>query len=92
MAASTSLTKSQLALRAQIAADTRWSTPGARDQHVDKRLAHFADLVDPDHKLAEPERTNLAKQRRRAHMRAMALASSKARKARAEVEAAADAS
>ncbi|MGB6455587.1 MAG: hypothetical protein WBH47_14010 [Streptosporangiaceae bacterium] len=82
MAASTSLTRQQRALRARQAANERWSEPEARTNQADKRLAHFADLIDPDHKIPEPERTKLAKQRRRAHMQRMALASSKARTAK----------
>ena len=82
MAASTSLTRTQRVLRARIAANTRWSSPGARTGQADKRLARFAAEVDPDGKLPEDERIALARQRRRAYMQALALASSKARGAR----------
>lgn len=82
MAASTSLTKAQLTLRARLAANTRWSAPGARTHQADKRLARFAAEVDPDGKLPEDERMTLARQRRTAHMQRLALASSKARAAR----------
>jgi hypothetical protein len=82
VAASTSLTAQQRTLRARIAANTRWSSPGARTNHADKRLTRFADEVDPEHKLPEAERITLARQRRRAYMQGLALASSKARAAR----------
>jgi hypothetical protein len=82
VAASTSLTRAQRILRARVAASTRWSAPGARTSQADKRLARFADEVDPDHKLPESERMTLARQRRRAYMQGLALASSKARAAR----------
>jgi hypothetical protein len=82
MAASTALTPAQLTLRARLAANTRWSRPGSRTAHADRHLERYADEVDPDRKLPEAERTRLAKQRRRAHMQKLALASSKARAAR----------
>lgn len=82
MAASTSLTRQQRVLRARMAANTRWSKPESRTAHADRRLARFADEVDPDGRLPEPERTELAKQRRRAYMQGLAFASSKARAAR----------
>jgi hypothetical protein len=82
VAASKTLTQSQRTLRARLAADIRWSTPGARTHQADKRLARFADEVDPGRKLPENERMALARQRRRAHMQRLALVSSKARAAR----------
>ena len=82
MAASTTLTPAQRTLRARSAANTRWSDPAARAAHADRHLARYADEVDPGRKLPEPERMALAKQRRRAHMQRLALASSKARAAR----------
>jgi hypothetical protein len=82
MAASKTLTAQQRTLRARIAANTRWSQPQARVAHSDKRLARFADEVDPDRKLPEAERMALARQRRRAYMQSLALNSSKARAAR----------
>jgi hypothetical protein len=82
VAASTSLTKSQLTQRARIAANTRWSRPGASEHQADKRLAKFADEIDPDRKLPEHERLALAKKARQAHMARLAFASSKARGAR----------
>jgi hypothetical protein len=80
--ASTSLTRTQRVLRARMAANTRWSDPQSRSAHADRRLERFAAEVDPDGKLPEPERIALAKQRRRAYMQRLALASSKARAAR----------
>lgn len=82
MAASKSLTAAQRSLRARLAANDRWSRPGERARQVDARLQHFADLVDPDRTLPEPERIKLARQRRRAYMQGLALASSKVRTAR----------
>ena len=82
MAAPTSLTQAQRILRARVAANTRWSAPGARTVQADKRLARFAAEVDPEHTLPESERMALARQRRRAYMQRLALASSKARAAR----------
>jgi hypothetical protein len=90
LAASKTLTKTQLTLRARVAANTWWSDPQARAelraQHAEKRLQKFADEIDPDHKLPEDERTRLAVQRRRAHMQKLALKSSqeRARKAAAD--------
>ncbi|HEY7296048.1 MAG TPA: hypothetical protein VH916_13470 [Dehalococcoidia bacterium] len=82
MAASTTLNQSQRALRARLAANERWSQPEARTDQADKRLAWFADQVDPERRLPEHERIALAKQRRRAYMQRLALNSSKARAAR----------
>jgi hypothetical protein len=82
LAASKTLTEKQRILRARKAANTRWSNPAARGSHVDRRLEHFADQIDPAHILPEPERTNLAKQRRRAYMQGLALASSRIRATR----------
>lgn len=79
MAASTSLNRQQRILRAKAAANTRWSTPGARTHQADRRLQWFANEVDPDHQLPEAERLELAKQRRRAYMQGLALLASKAR-------------
>jgi len=82
MAASKTLTQAQRVLRARMAANTRWSDPQSRAAHADRHLARFDDEVDPGRALPEPERMRLAKQRRRARMQALALASSKARSAR----------
>jgi hypothetical protein len=82
VAASKTLTPEQRTLRARIAANSRWSQSRARADHADRHLQRYAAEVDPDGKLPEPERIALAKQRRRAHMQKLALASSKARGAR----------
>jgi hypothetical protein len=82
VAASKTLTQSQRVLRARLAANTRWSAPGARAVQSDKRLARYIAEVDPDGKLPENERLALAKQRRRADMQRLALISSKARATR----------
>jgi hypothetical protein len=92
MAASTDLTRDERRLRAQLAANTRWSTPGAREAHGDKirlarlaRLAHYEHQVDPNQVLPVDERTRLAAQRLRADMQRLAFKSAKARRARKAV-------
>lgn len=78
----TGLNQAQRTMRAQIAANMRWSNPQARAEQVDKRLLWFASQVDPHGMLPEVERMKLARQRRRAYMQQLALTSSKARAAR----------
>jgi uncharacterized membrane protein len=84
LAASTSLTPEQRRLRAQIAANDRWSKPGARERqaHViaEARLARHEQLVDPDGTLNPAERRQLAENSLRAEMARLALRSSRARK------------
>jgi uncharacterized membrane protein len=84
MAASTNLTPEQRSLRAQVAAHSRWSKPGAREHqaHViaEARLARHEQLVDPDGTLDPAERRKLAENSLRAEMARLALRSSRARK------------
>lgn len=79
------LNPAQRKLRAQIAANTRWSREdpaptGARGQAG--LLARFEKQVDPDGTLSPEERARRAEAARKAHMQRLALASAKARSAR----------
>jgi uncharacterized membrane protein len=80
------LTPDERRLRAQIAANARWSKPGARETQSDKlrraRLTHYARQVDPAGTLPPDERARLAENALRADMQRLALRSSKARRAR----------
>jgi hypothetical protein len=76
------LTPAQRKLRAQIAANSRWSRENpaptaARGQAG--LLARFEREVDPDGTLEPAERARRAEAARKAHMQRLALASSKAR-------------
>lgn len=77
------LTSDQRRLRAQIAANTRWSR---EDPTVNATrgqaglLARFEREVDPDGALPPAERARRAEAARKAHMQRLALASSKARR------------
>lgn len=81
-----SLTPEQRRLRAQIAANTRWSR---EDSSVQARrgqaglTAKFEREVDPDGALPPAERARRVEAARRAHMQTLALKSSRARKQRA---------
>ncbi|HET6776103.1 MAG TPA: hypothetical protein VFH36_22520 [Acidimicrobiales bacterium] len=76
-------------LRAQKAANTRWSRPGERQRHGDKiaaaKLARHERLVDPDGRLAPAERRKLARNSLKAEMAGLALAGAKARRSRTAV-------
>jgi hypothetical protein len=79
------LTPAQRAMRARIAANTRWSreNPAANAARGQAGLlAKFVDQVDPDRQLPEAERTRRAEAARRAHMQRLAFRSSKARSGR----------
>lgn len=80
------LTPDERRLRAQIAANARWSKPGARETQSDKirraRLTHYEHRVDPDGVLEPAPRCQLAENALQADMQRLALASSKARRAR----------
>ena len=85
------LTPEQRRLRASIAAHTRWSRedPTATAEAGQAGLvAKFRRQVDPDNQLPEAERERRAVSAYRAHMKRLALASSKARAARAGGDAA----
>lgn len=79
------LTAAQRKIRAQIAANSRWSkedpaASAARGQAG--LLARFEREVDPEGTLSPAERARRAQSALRAHMQRLALASSKARLAR----------
>jgi hypothetical protein len=79
------LSPKQRRLRAQIAANTRWSKedPAANAARGQAGLqARFEKQVDPDGTLTPAERTRRAEAARKAHMQRLALASAKARNAR----------
>lgn len=72
-------------LRAQLAANTRWSREDPAEQGRILRAgldAKFLRDVDPDGVLPEAERVRRAECAKRAHFQRMALASAKARRAR----------
>jgi hypothetical protein len=77
------LTPAERRLRAEIAAHVRWSTPGQREAasraQRDRILAWAESQVDPDRKLPDAERAQLAENHLRAHMARMALAASRSR-------------
>jgi hypothetical protein len=79
------LTPAQRKLRAQIAANTRWSredpAPTAARGHAGL-LARFEREIDPDGTLSPQERARRTRAALRAHMKRLALRSSQARAAR----------
>ena len=78
-----SLSREQLKLRAQIAANSRWSKEDPKEGTKPARAAferRFELEVDPDDTLPEVERKRRAAAAMRAHMQRLALASSRARK------------
>jgi hypothetical protein len=79
------LPPAQRKLRAQIAANTRWSredpAPAAARGQAGLQ-ASFEKQVDPDGTLEPAERARRAECARKAHMQRLALASAKARSAR----------
>ncbi len=78
------LTPTERSLRASIAANTRWSKPGAREAHSAKtraaQLERYEKQVDPTGELDAAERALLAENALRADMQRLALKSSKARR------------
>jgi hypothetical protein len=78
------LTPAQRRLRAQVAANERWSRVPNRTEATapgrDAFLAGFEKRVDPLGELPEGERRRRAESARRAHMQRLALASSRARR------------
>jgi hypothetical protein len=79
-----SLTPEQRSLRAQVAARSRWSRPGAREAQSrvisEARLARHERLVDPDGSLDPVERRKCAENSLRAEMARLAFRASKARR------------
>jgi hypothetical protein len=83
-----SLSPEQRRLRAQIAANSRWSREDPRVGTARARAAwyrRFLDEVDPDRILPPTERERRAQAALRAEMQRLALRSSKARAAKAAV-------
>ncbi|MEW2382327.1 hypothetical protein AB0873_09575 [Micromonospora sp. NPDC047707] len=79
------LTPEQRRIRAQIAANTRWSKEdptAAAEKAQAGLLEKFRREVDPNNELPEAERERRAQAARRAHMQRLALASSKVRAAK----------
>ncbi len=80
------LTPAERSLRSSLAAHTRWaSTPTAERRRQAERghealLAKFAQQVDPTGTLAPDERDKLARNAYSAHMKRLALASSRVRR------------
>jgi hypothetical protein len=79
------MTPEQRALRARIAAHSRWATQDRREGTAAARAA-FADRfereVDPDGTLPRDERLRRAESARKAYFARLALASSRARQER----------
>jgi hypothetical protein len=76
------LTPEQRSLRAQIAANARWSREdGTHQGEILRRgfLKKFIDEVDPDRSLPENERIRRAENALKAHMLRLSLAASKKR-------------
>jgi hypothetical protein len=81
-----SLSPEQRRLRAQIAANSRWSREDPRVGTARARAAwyrKFLDQVDPERILSHAERDRRAQSALRAEMQRLALRSSKARSAKA---------
>lgn len=80
-----SLTPAQRKLRAQIAANTRWSredpAPGAARGQAGL-LARFEREVDPDNTLPPAERARRVESAKKAHFARLALRSARVRGAR----------
>ncbi len=83
---SSQLTPAERKLRASLAAHTRWANTSTaeRRRQADRGhaalLAKFAAEVDPAGTMTPEERDKLARNRYAAHMKRLALASSRARR------------
>jgi hypothetical protein len=82
------VTPEQRAMRARLAAHTRWSREDPHDPNgamararakSPQSLAYWARQVDPDNTLPETERQRRAEHARKAYMTGLALKSSRAR-------------
>lgn len=66
------MTPEERKLRAKLAAQARWSRPGARSQQStvirDRRLQHYEQQVDPNGELDPEERRACAKSAASEHM------------------------
>jgi len=80
-----SMTPEQRKLRAQLAANTRWSRERNRGEATrvarDKFNQRFDDEVDPNRELDPQLRSKLAENARTAYFKRLALRSSRARQA-----------
>lgn len=80
------MTPEQRALRARLAAHTSWAhteNPSKRTQPArDAQFQKFVDEVDPDGELSPEERLRRAEHARKAHMKRLALRSSRKRQQR----------
>lgn len=82
----TRLNASERSLRARMAAYALYARRDGRDVTAPARAAflrRFEDEVDPERVLPEAERARRAEHARKAHMTRLALASARARRARA---------
>ena len=81
----TNLSPEQRKLRAQIAAQSRWASPGARKRQSDaireSRIRHHEQLVDPDSTLDPKERRACAEASLKVEMTRLAFRAAKARQA-----------
>ena len=80
------MTPAERKLRAQVAANTRWSRQDGRQQAAIARAgfdARFEREVDPDGVLSPAERERRAAAAKRAYMQRLALKSARARRSRA---------
>jgi hypothetical protein len=81
------LTQAEKSLRGQIAAHESWArteNPSARTRPArEAALKRFESEVDPQGELPPTERAKRAEHARKAHFKRLALASAKARRARA---------
>lgn len=84
------MTPAERSLRASIAAHTRWANTSAADRRrkADRGqaalLARFVEQIDPHGALGEEERQRRARNAYTAHMKRMALRSSRARRGAGE--------
>jgi hypothetical protein len=77
------LSPSERSLRAQIAANTRWSRADGAEGTAAARaafLAKFEAEVDPNNELSPAERQRRAERARKAHFQRLALKSAQARR------------
>ena len=80
------MTPAERKLRAQVAANTRWSKEDPKEQAARMRAgfdARFEREVDPDGVLSPAERERRAAAAKRAYMQRLALKSARARRSRA---------
>lgn len=82
------LTPAERRLRAQLAANTRWSREPDRHSATAPGMRaifeYFINQVDPDRVLPEKQRLKMAENARKAHLASVQLKASKARRARNE--------